>query len=600
VLVLFQVLIVHAQDLIESEAVRQEGYYFTNPLLDCEPKLTYIPPFKKDLSELVDRFIREKSASRISVYFRQLNNGYSFGVNENMKYNPASLLKVGDAIYIMKQAEQDPELLEEEIVFEQKLGDSQAETELVIGKAYRIKDLIYYSLVHSDNEAKNYLQKRFNNKQMWKDVFTDIGIPIKTGAAFPNILSPKTYSKLFRVLYNSSYLNRKNSQILLKILSQTTFKDGIISGIDNSQVKVANKFGFRNLKDGFQLHESAIVYLNRNPYLLTVMTEGESNDDLYLILKHISQLVYTNCMADTQSSAVAGKDAGAPSMIHPLLDCSTDIEMLTPFKKKVVNAAAKLKSQGSASSISVYFKHLTTGHGFSIEADTKFSPASTMKVAHMMTILRASEGSADALDHVLSFDHDMYSRYQNIQDEMITPGEDYTVWELVKRMIIYSDNLAADLLAENILNVNEMWSALFKELGLLHVLAEKGVAQQLTVKELSLFFRVLYNATYLNRENSELALSLLTRTRFQKGIRAGVSDKNVVVASKFGERSFDGPGRSTENKELHDIGIVYLEENPYILCVMTKGTDFDKQAEAIANISEIVFKEMKDQFPVKQ
>ena len=115
-----------------------------------------------------------------------------------MKYNPASLLKVGDAIYIMKQAEQDPQLLEEEIVFEQKLGDSQAETELVIGKAYRIKDLIYYSLVYSDNEAKNYLQKRFNNKQMWKDVFTDIGIPIKTGAAFPNILSPKNIFETFQ------------------------------------------------------------------------------------------------------------------------------------------------------------------------------------------------------------------------------------------------------------------------------------------------------------------------------------------------------------------------------------------------------------------
>lgn len=593
-------LAVHAQDSVESEAVRQEGYYFTNPLLDCEPKLTYIPPFKKDLAELVNRFIQEKTASRISVYFRQLNNGYSFGVNENMKYNPASLLKVGDAVYVMKQAEKNPQLLEEEIVFERKLGDDQVDTELIIGKSYRIKDLIYYSLVYSDNEAKNYLQKRFDNKQMWKDVFTDIGIPIKTGAAFPNILSPKTYSKLFRVLYNSSYLNRKNSRILLNILSETTFNDGIKSGIENNQIKVANKFGFRNLKDGFQLHESAIVYLNSNPYLLTVMTEGKSNDDLYMILKHISQLVYTNCLADAESSAVAGIDASTPSMIHPLLDCSSDIEMLTPFKKKVVGAATKLKNQGNASTISVYFKHLTTGHGFSIEPDTKFSPASTMKVAHMMTILKGSEGSADALEHVLSFDRDMFSRYQNIQDEMITPGEDYTVWELVKRMIIYSDNVAADLLAENILNVNEMWSALFKELGLSQVLAEKGVAQKLTVKELSLFFRVLYNATYLNRENSELALSLLTRTRFQKGIRAGIENQNVVVASKFGERSYDGPDRPKDNKELHDIGIVYLEENPYILCVMTKGTDFDKQAEVIANISKIVFAEMKSQFPVKE
>lgn len=593
-LVLLQALTVLAQDSIESEAVRQEGYYFTNPLLDCEPKLTYIPPFKQELSALVNKHLEDGSAKRISVYFRQLNNGYSFGVNENSRYTPASLLKVANAMYVMKVAESNPTVLEDTIKFQKRLDGPDSESKLVLGKSYMVKNLIYHMLVHSDNEAKSLLQLHFNNGGMWKEVFADLGIPIKVGAAFNNVISPKTYSILFRVLYNASYLNKKSSQILLKILSRTTFQAGIVSGIDDSQINIANKFGFRKLKGRCQLHESAIIYLAGNPYLVSIMTEGENEENLYSILRGISALVYRSCKTELLNNP----DSKAPeSLIHPLLDCSSDIEMLQPFKKQVNVAVEKLKSTGQATDVSVYFKHLTTGQGFIINGDTKYTPASTMKVPHMMTILKGAEGDPTAMDFKLSFGHEVSTNLQNIQDEAILIGKEYSVWELVERMIVYSDNLSADLLSENILNINDMWSKLLNDLGLRRVLTEESSTHLITIKELSVFFRVLYNATYLNRENSEIALKLLTKSNFQDGIRAGVKDDNVIVASKFGERSFDTPGKSFGIKELHDIGIVYLEGNPYILCVMTRGYDFNKQAQAISIISETIFNEMETQFP---
>ena len=61
-------------------------------------------------------------------------------------------------------------------------------------------------------------------------------------------------------------------------------------------------------------------------------------------------------------------------------------------------------------------------------------------------------------------------------------------------------------------------------------------AQQyfISAKNYSLFFRVLYNATYLSREMSEKALGLLSKTVFRDGLTAKLPS-SVVVSHKFGE-----------------------------------------------------------------
>ncbi|MDO8560151.1 MAG: serine hydrolase [bacterium] len=58
----------------------------------------------------------------------------------------------------------------------------------------------------------------------------------------------------------------------------------------------------------------------------------------------------------------------------------------------------------------------------------------------------------------------------------------------------------------------------------------------MSVKDYASFFRILYNASYLNREQSERALGLMTKTRFRDGIIAGVP-AGRPVAHKFGERT---------------------------------------------------------------
>jgi len=83
-------------------------------------------------------------------------------------------------------------------------------------------------------------------------------------------------------------------------------------------------------------------------------------------------------------------------------------------------------------------------------------------------------------------------------------------------------------------------------------------------------------------------LSLLTHTNFTSGLTAGIP-KNIVVAHKFGEATDDDVSGSIISRELHDCGIIYYPGKPYLLCVMTKGTDFSKLEGVISGISEIAY-----------
>ena len=118
----------------------------------------------------------------------------------------------------------------------------------------------------------------------------------------------------------------------------------------------------------------------------------------------------------------------------------------------------------------------------------------------------------------------------------------------------------------------------------------------MSVKTYAYFFRILYNATYLGHTYSEKALELLNNREFPDGIVAGVPE-NIPVAHKFGERTVESPEGIVTTEELHDCGIVYYPSKPYILCVMTKGTDIASLKEIIKTISKTVSDEVAAGFP---
>jgi beta-lactamase class A len=157
----------------------------------------------------------------------------------------------------------------------------------------------------------------------------------------------------------------------------------------------------------------------------------------------------------------------------------------------------------------------------------------------------------------------------------------------MERMIIYSDNEAVDLLFATLGATAP--DSVFRDL---QVVSSKDNLNDnvISVKDYSSFFRILYNASYLNKQYSEKALHLLSKVTYKDGLVAGVPN-GITVSHKFGER----PGRGQFAFQLHDCGIVYYPNAPYLLCVMTRGNDNKILSSIIAEISTMVYQNTSSQ-----
>jgi beta-lactamase class A len=113
----------------------------------------------------------------------------------------------------------------------------------------------------------------------------------------------------------------------------------------------------------------------------------------------------------------------------------------------------------------------------------------------------------------------------------------------------------------------------------------KGKYDSISVHGYSGFLRILYNASFLNKEMSEKALQIMSLQNFPYGLNAGVP-KGTKVASKFGEfNDKDNP----DVIQLHEFGIVYHPKGPYILGILTRGNDWQMQADIIKSVSAMVY-----------
>ena len=155
-------------------------------------------------------------------------------------------------------------------------------------------------------------------------------------------------------------------------------------------------------------------------------------------------------------------------------------------------------------------------------------------------------------------------------------------------MIINSDNSATYTLL-NDLNPTSL-TEVFTDLGIPDPTASPET-YKMTAKNYSLFFRVLYNATYLGRTYSERALGLLAQATFKSGLKAG-TPPDMVIAHKYGERIIATKTGAVESAELHDCGVVYAPEHPYFLCVMTRGAQLSSVEKVVGDISALIYQEL--------
>jgi beta-lactamase class A len=291
------------------------------------------------------------------------------------------------------------------------------------------------------------------------------------------------------------------------------------------------------------------------------------------------------------------RDQGSSPLIKPLLLCgvnSLEADDYKPLQKKIKEAVDNKLQQAQAKKISVYFRDLDTGRWAGVNENELYAPASMYKVPIMIAYYKLAEIHPEILQQKILYDGAFdYNQQETLKPkETIQAGKEYAIDDLIKFMIVYSDNNAATLLDQHL--DHDLLSNLYAKLEI-PLPPQTGDVDFLSAKIYSRFLRILYNATYLNEEISQKVLELLSQGDFPQGIRSG-APSNVVVAEKFGERLVRSDNGSIQERELHDCGIVYYPSHPYAVCVMTSGNDLNNLEGVISDISRLLYQEVDRQY----
>lgn len=167
-------------------------------------------------------------------------------------------------------------------------------------------------------------------------------------------------------------------------------------------------------------------------------------------------------------------------------------------------------------------------------------------------------------------------------------GTKYTYNELIEFMVSQSDNTATDLLINKI-----GMDVINKDLGGLGFKTTKvyrtifdfeaikdGNDNDTTPLEMMMFFKGLYEGSIYNKDISEKCISILKVQKYNDLIPRDLP-KDIEIAHKTGEL----------DAELHDTGIIYLKDHPYILCLLGKKiTDMNNAAVSWGDLSFEIYK----------
>lgn len=282
------------------------GFTYINLDFICQnkpvvAKYSYVA-LKNDLEDLIQQKKDDHAVTDVSVYFRDLQNGPTFGIDEHATFVPASLLKLPLLIaYYNLRDNSRPSLFSEPVVVKNLSNDLKQmippKESAVYGDSYTVGDLLNLMIKDSDNNSyyalSNYLDEISPKTDLQQQTLVDLGI-IEPSTLLDNTVSVKAYGSIFTQLYNASYFsNEKTSDEVLNLLTETDWKDGINQGVPPG-VTVAHKFGEReDLDNGvIQLHDCGIIYYPGNPYLLCVMTRGYDIQTLSGMIGTISKMTY--------------------------------------------------------------------------------------------------------------------------------------------------------------------------------------------------------------------------------------------------------------------------------------------------------------------
>ncbi|HCB01119.1 MAG TPA: serine hydrolase [Anaerolineae bacterium] len=265
----------------------------------------------------------------------------------------------------------------------------------------------------------------------------------------------------------------------------------------------------------------------------------------------------------------------------------------------------KFIAQFQNKTISISVSDLETNQEININADVLMHPASTMKVPVMMEVFRQTQVGNFSLDDQI----EIYNSFQSIVDGSDFDldvaddsektlysriGEKETIRELNRLMIVWSSNLATNILMDKV--GTKPIDDFIKELGIKNVnvmrLIEDKQAYRLNINNTfsargtTHMMRLIAEGKVISQEASDEMIKVMLGQEFNESIPA-LLPKDVKVAHKTG----------WTGEFFHDTGIVFpSNRKPYAITLFTNGFPEDDESQAhncMAEISKLVYEGLK-------
>lgn len=238
-------------------------------------------------------------------------------------------------------------------------------------------------------------------------------------------------------------------------------------------------------------------------------------------------------------------------------------EKITKIKKQISTIL-----DDNSNYYGIYYYDIKTEKGFSINPDKPFIAASTVKVPIAMMIADKLQDKTLSPSDRLTYLDKYYMEGAGDLQGAINQGDKISIDDLLKYMIVNSDNIACNMLSTVAGNRTDY----FQKVTSQTINEDENV---LTITQQFLMLKKLYENEEKNPYYDKIIEYMKNTTTHDR------LDKYVpqnIVAHKIGDYE----------ESVNDIGIFYTTD-PYILCIFSSGDELDTETENIAKISKFIY-----------
>lgn len=427
----------------------------------------------------------------VSIY--HIESGVGFDIRGDERFPTASMYKVPIMVEAFRQAEEGELNLDERIPVEpDMLHFSTVLSHFDPGLRPTIRDLIFFMITNSENGAtdiilsrvgphrvtqtmtemglesisvdrtvkemmEDYLgldsaqrqlrgnafmemvdatPQREHYSSMWRSADAEIPEAVETfNRQMEDVASPNDLTELLAGIAEGEVVSREASREMLNIMLETVFWSRLLPAHLPRYTPVARKAGTLPTSLG----ETGIIYL----------PDGAGRVVVTVMSNHLQET--------RESAAGVVADIGRAAYDFFAPETSKNVELVTrsDLNEEPAGSLSGLQTRVRAivgeyeGDVGVAVEHLESGEKFNLNGSTRYPLASVYKVPMMVELFRQVEKGQESLDRRVLVSEERWHPWGPILSPF-TLGLEPTMRDLMYWMMVQSDNLATDILLEEI------------------------------------------------------------------------------------------------------------------------------------------------------